>query len=168
LRHYKKNKYQGDAFSSILLLVSTHIPGDTILRYEGHGEPTDNRRVHLGRRRNKRGWGANIGTEAENLESVMKRFAFISRHVPTAEQVKLAKQAGVELEHVGDTDAFSVSCGFVDDAGDFEGVVVVHPAAALRLAPHFVVGVFENGSRPGEDQKPQFYARSFHLYDLRD
>ena len=63
----------------------------------------------------------------------MKKFAFISRHEPTAEQIKLAQLNGIELTHIGDADAFTVSACFVDNAGSFDGVVVVHPAAALRL-----------------------------------
>lgn len=99
---------------------------------------------------------------------MVKKFAFISRHQPTDEQLQLAIADGIELVHIGDTDAFSVSVGFVDAAGAFDGVVVVHPAAALRLCSQFEVGVFENGSRPGENDKPQFFAKSFHLYDLKD
>lgn len=98
----------------------------------------------------------------------MKKFAFISRHEPTDEQHKLAAKDGIELTHIGDTDAFSVGVEFVDEAGSFDGVVVVHPAAALRLCSQFEVGIFENGSRPGENDKPQFFAKSLHLFDLRD
>jgi len=98
----------------------------------------------------------------------MKKFAFISRHKPTEEQKTLAGEEGIELVHIGNADAFTISAGFVDNSGSFEGVVVVHPAAALRLCSQFDVGIFENGSRPGEDDKPQFFAKSFHLFDLRD
>ena len=38
----------------------------------------------------------------------MKKFAFISRHMPTDEQINLAAKKDVELIHVGDRDAFSV------------------------------------------------------------
>lgn len=99
---------------------------------------------------------------------MMMKFAFISRHEPTAEQHALAAEQGVELTHIGDADAFTIGQGFVYDAGPFEGVVVVHPAAAMRLAAIFLVGVFENGSRPGPDEKPQFYAKAFHVFDMRD
>ena len=98
----------------------------------------------------------------------MKKFAFISRHVPTESQHALAAQEGIELTHIGDADAFSVTSSFVYNAGAFEGVVVVHPAAALRLAPEFVVGVFENANRAPVGEKPQFEAVSFHLFDLAD
>lgn len=95
-------------------------------------------------------------------------FAFISRHEPTEAQHALAALQGVSLQHVGDADAFSVSTDFVDGHGEFEGVVVVHPAAALRLAPSFLVGVFENANRAPVGEKPQFEAVSFQVYDLRD
>lgn len=36
----------------------------------------------------------------------MKRYAFVSRHVPTYSQIEVAKKKGVELVHVGDRDAW--------------------------------------------------------------
>jgi hypothetical protein len=98
----------------------------------------------------------------------MKKFAFISRHQPTPEQHELAAAQGITLVHIGDADAFTVSASFVDEAGAFDGVVVVHAAAALRLCGSFLVGVFKNGSRPGPDDKPQFFATELHVFDLRD
>lgn len=100
-------------------------------------------------------------------------FAFISRHEPTAEQLALAADQGIALVHVGDADAFTLSPSFVYEMGNrhdhtFEGVVVVHPAAALRLCSAFLVGIFKNGSRPGTDDKPQFFAEELHVFDLRD
>jgi hypothetical protein len=98
----------------------------------------------------------------------MDRFALISRHEPTPEQVALAADCGVELVSVGDTDAFGVSPSWVDSHGAFDGVVVVHPAAALRLAGSFLVGVFENANRAPAGAPPQFCPRALHIYDLRD
>lgn len=98
----------------------------------------------------------------------MTPFAFISRHAPTQGQIDMAAGQGIELTHVGDHDAFSVDAGFVHHHGPFEGVVVVHPAAALRLAPQFLVGVFENANRAPVGEPPKFEAVSFHVYDLRD
>lgn len=98
----------------------------------------------------------------------MTPFAFISRHSPTAGQIKMAAAQGIELVHVGDHDAFTLNAGFVHDKGAFEGVVVVHPAAALRLAPQFLVGVFENANRAPVGAPPQFEAINFHIFDLRD
>jgi hypothetical protein len=98
----------------------------------------------------------------------MVQFAFVSRHTPTFSQHYLAAQQGVTLYHVGDADAFTVDAGFVHGHGPFEGVVVVHPAAALRLAPQFLVGVFENANRAPVGEKPRFEAVSFHIFDQRD
>ena len=95
-------------------------------------------------------------------------FAFISRHQPTEGQHALAADQGHTLTHIGDVDAFTVGAGFVHEHGPFEGVVVVHPAAAMRLASQFVVGVFENANRAPVGERPQFEAISFHVYDLRD
>lgn len=103
----------------------------------------------------------------------MTALAFISRHAPTAEQVALAEEQGFTLRYVGDADAFTVGNGFVHQkAADmdvvFEGVVVVHPAAALRLCSEFLVGVFENANRAPEGAPPQFSAKALHIFDLRD
>lgn len=103
----------------------------------------------------------------------MTPLAFISRHAPTPEQVALAAEQGFALHHVGDADAFAVGNGFVHEAAarldiTFEGVVVVHPAAALRLCSEFFVGVFENANRASEGAPPQFSAKALHIYDLRD
>jgi len=103
----------------------------------------------------------------------MKNFAFISRHVPTAEQLALAADQGIALVRVGDADAFAVCNSFVHQKeGDmdviFEGVVVVHPAAAMRLCKDFAVGVFENANRAPAGEKPQFVAKALHVYDVRE
>jgi hypothetical protein len=95
-------------------------------------------------------------------------FAFITRHAPTNDQVRLAAEQGITLTPIGDADAFTVSASFVRDAGDFEGVIVVHPAAALRLCGEFLVGVFENANRAAEGEKPQFAAMALHVYDMLD
>lgn len=96
------------------------------------------------------------------------KFAFISRHIPTTEQQALAAEQGIDLVSIGDADAFTVTPGFVYDAGAFEGVIVVHPAAAIRLCHEFAVGVFENANRAEPGQPPLFVAKAMHLYDLRD
>ena len=96
------------------------------------------------------------------------KFAFISRHLPTDGQIKLAADQGIDLIHVGDADAFTVSPSWVDGLGVFDGVAVVHPAAALLLCSSFLVGVFENSNRAPEGERPQFEASALHIYDLRD
>jgi hypothetical protein len=95
-------------------------------------------------------------------------FAFISRHEPTASQYDLADQQEITLVPIGDLDAFSVTVADVDEHGDFDGVVVVHPAAAMRLASQFLVGVFKNANRARPDEPPKFEAESLEIYDLRD
>lgn len=110
--------------------------------------------------------------DQQQLRDTMKNFAFISRHTPTQEQIDLCKAQEINLIHVGDFDAFTVTeddiervAWEIDEfAGELNGVIVVHPAAALRLHDHFIVGVFENGNRAAEGEKPQFYAKALHVY----
>ena len=106
------------------------------------------------------------GTKTKRIKRM--KFAFISRHAPTPEQHALAAEQGIELIGIGDADAFTVSPGFVHDAGPFEGVIVVHPAAALRLCHEFVIGVFENANRAPEGAPPQFSAKALHIWDMRE
>lgn len=112
----------------------------------------------------------------------MRNFAFISRHTPSAAQVALAAEQGIRLCHIGDMDGFTITPDEVayrltSLMGDFDhtpypewrrqqvkGVVVVHAAAALRLLPHFDVGVFENAARAAEGEKPTFEAVSLHVW----
>ena len=99
----------------------------------------------------------------------MKKFAFISRHVPTQEQHALAAEQDIEIIHVGDADAFTVDSGWVEDQsiGLFDGVVVVHPAASMRLCNNYIVGIFKNENRAPDGQPLQFLATELHLFDLR-
>jgi hypothetical protein len=101
----------------------------------------------------------------------MDNFAFISRHTPTEDQIRLAAEQDINLVHIGDFDAFNVYADEVisamRDAG-YEvthGVVVVHPAAAMRLAQYFDIAVFENGNRAAVGEKPEFFAKAFHVYE---
>lgn len=98
------------------------------------------------------------------------KFAFISRHTPTNGQLQLAADQGITLVQIGDRDAFTVNVtdltGHPD--GPFDGAVIVHPAAAMRLCGTFLIGVFENANRAPEGEKPSFEAVSFHIYDNRD
>ena len=100
---------------------------------------------------------------------IKRHFAFISRHAPTPEQYALAWEQNITLHVVGDLDAFTVTIGQVEalapeGVNHFDGVVVVHPAAALRLVQGYDVGVFENGQRAAEDGKPSFFAKSLTVY----
>lgn len=92
----------------------------------------------------------------------MKNFAFVSRHQPTVGQLLIAAMGDINLVPVGDRDAFSIDPA---EFAQYEGVVVVHPAAALRLmAAGKYVGVFENESRAAEGQKPTFEAARLHVF----
>ena len=92
----------------------------------------------------------------------MKRFAFIARHKMTDEQRELAAELHIELDPVGDRDAFSVDPA---EFRDYDGVVVVHPAAALRLGREMPVAVFQNGERASENGRPCFRACALHIFD---
>lgn len=99
----------------------------------------------------------------------MAIFAFISRHEPTKRQHELAEEQGITLEWAGDMDAFSVTpFEVLGHCGPVPGVVVVHPAAAMRLKDEFYVGVFENANRAEIGEKPQFEAVAFHVYGCSD
>lgn len=102
----------------------------------------------------------------------MQHFAVVSRHTPSTEQQLLAEEQGVTLTHIGDADAFTVTPDVVEAAGlarhiAFDGVVVVHPAAALRLNGDYAIGVFENADRAEVGEKPRFVACTFHVYPKR-
>lgn len=119
---------------------------------------------------------------------MLKKFAFISRHVPTPKQHELAKEKGIELVHVGDVDGFhgDLMKGFPKWEGPtvwkigsttevayrewwnekkFHGAIVVHAAAALRLVGEVsTVGVFENANRAKEGERPTFEPVALHLW----
>lgn len=96
----------------------------------------------------------------------MKKFAFISRHTPTREQIDLAAEKDIELVSIGDLDAFTAMAEEVSKHGVFDGVIVVHPAAALNLIGAYAVGVFENGNRAAEGDRPQFFAKALHIWEV--
>lgn len=95
------------------------------------------------------------------------KFAFITRHSITLEQYALAEDKGIELFSIGDIDAFTIKASEIYAKGEFEGVIIVHPAAAIRLSSDFIIGVFENGTRAKEGEKPTFEAIKLHLYNLK-
>ena len=102
----------------------------------------------------------------------MKRLAFISRHAPTQEQIDLAEKLGHKIVHVGDVDAFAP--GFMSEVrGKIEGfdaIAAVHPNILLTQAfgsyeeSGLPCWVFENGSRPVENGKPQFFCKGVIIW----
>lgn len=82
----------------------------------------------------------------------------------TDEQRALALAAGVNLTEVGDANAFD-ALQILGLVGGYSGAVVVHPAAAIILRDNFYsVGVFENGLRANDGDKPTFFASQFHIF----
>ena len=94
------------------------------------------------------------------------RFAFITHHKPTARQIELAAEKDIELVPVGVTNNFTLDAEMLDQLGGFDGVVVHHPAAALRLSLDFPIGVFEDVNKAGLDEQPRFESKALHIYDL--
>ena len=91
----------------------------------------------------------------------MRRFIFVSRHEATAEQISLAQKQDIELVQFGDLDAFQVKLADIErllTEGRYRGAIVVHPLLAMKFAMLTSVGIFENGSRPGIDGTPMFFA----------
>jgi hypothetical protein len=99
-----------------------------------------------------------------------RKFAFVSRHEATPEQIEIAAQHGITLEAVGDLDAFNF--GMSSGKGgkhlihDYSGVIVAHAWMALQFAARGqTVGVFENAMRPVEGGKPTFEAKSLRVME---
>jgi len=96
----------------------------------------------------------------------MFKYAFVSRHTPTPEQIELARKANIELVPIGDIDAFSIDAAQVwAKCPNVVGAVVVHPASAVRLLfSGLPVAVFENANRAPVGEAPRFEAKALHLF----
>lgn len=90
----------------------------------------------------------------------MTKFAFISRHEPTEAQRQMASERGIDLDYLGDMDAFSSAAGTrLNDLVDqgYQGVIVVHPILAARaINLGLQVGSYENANRAPVGEKPTF------------
>ena len=96
------------------------------------------------------------------------RFLFLSRHTPTKSQIEICEKIGITLDHVGDIDAFNVTPGeLLALHGSADGVVVVHPIAAMRLCTCYTIGVFNNINRAPIGSPPDFETTELHMYDVR-
>ena len=97
------------------------------------------------------------------MKRTMKKFAFISRHVPTQQQISIAAECGIVLDHVGDRDGFAVDP--MEFRSTHDGAVVVHAAAALRLlGTNWPIGVFDNVNRAAVGELPKFETTRLHVY----
>lgn len=106
---------------------------------------------------------------------------FVSRHSPTAEQIKLAQNRGFALTHVGDLDAFASEVELVewiesicqriesDNYSNAFTLCAVHPRiAAIAYRIGMDLAFFENGTRPADGDKPTFFASSLHVMEHHD
>lgn len=92
-----------------------------------------------------------------------QKYVFVSRHEPSESQMEMASDQGIDMEWVGDRDAFTWSPEKEFDNTDVVGVICVHPAiSAKALIGGYDVAVFENGSR-GEG----FKCKGLHFYYAR-
>lgn len=94
------------------------------------------------------------------------KFAFISRHQPTQEQIDLAKEKNIELVPIGDFDGFTVTYKDISNHGDFDGVICAHAAMALRLINYYFIGIYENGQRPDINGNMTFKAIDLIFYSI--
>jgi len=106
-------------------------------------------------------------THADEHLDYRGAFAFVASEPPTAAQTALAARHGIALVPIGDLDPSTITPGDIAARGTFEGVVVTHPVAAMRLAPALIVGAFGPGARPGP-AGAQDDAGSLHLFNLVD
>lgn len=93
----------------------------------------------------------------------MLKLAFISRHEPTQKQREFAEKAGIELDYVGDRDAYTFD---PEEFSHYNGCVVVNAIMALRLLNYTDVAVFENVNRAAEGEPPKFESGPLRLYTL--
>ena len=107
----------------------------------------------------------------------MTYYLFITRHQPSQDQIDLVEGQGDRLIWVGDCDVFdfnnikstllngySIAENKYPEINAWDiGIVGVHPMLAVYAAQQKMpFGVFENGNRSPEGEKPSFYAKAFH------
>lgn len=72
----------------------------------------------------------------------MKKFAMISSNPPTEEQRQLAKLIDIEITYLPDINPWTVRHTQIESFDLFSGIFVDHPKAAMELANHFEIGIF--------------------------
>ena len=106
----------------------------------------------------------------------MDKFLFISRHEPSADQIRLAAEQGIELVFAGDLDAFAPNLGHMIAELDAKlipgmefaaGVVAVHPLICIKAAQMSMkVGSFRNINRAPVGEKPMFETDLFVVVEV--
>lgn len=98
----------------------------------------------------------------------MLKFAIFSRYAPTPAQINLARAKDVELVSINsEYDGFSITPAQVAAHGTFDGVVVVHPAAAMQLCDQYLIGIFQNRNDAGPGERRALTATKFSYWDKR-
>jgi hypothetical protein len=98
----------------------------------------------------------------------MLKFAIFSKYAPTPEQINLAKAKGADLVSINrEFDGFKITPADVKPFGSFDGVVVVHPAAAMQLCEEYLIGIFQNRNDAGPGERRALTATSFRIWDQR-
>lgn len=98
----------------------------------------------------------------------MKNFAFISSDEPTAEQHAVAANKQIKLIYLFESDPFNIDHFWVQKKGNFDGVVVTHPAVALNLRQSFLIGIFNNINVSQEGETPNFQPLELGIFDNRE
>lgn len=105
----------------------------------------------------------------------MKRFAFIDYRKPSLAEKNAALRKGIELIHVGFLKASTVTPA--DIGPNFDGVVVDHASAAMRLCEVYDVGVFRyeykggvltnDAISPSQQEIPLLEVLALDVFDRR-
>ena len=86
----------------------------------------------------------------------MHKCAFVSRHQPNSDQIKLATKAGFILVPVGDVDAFDDLAIFAA-IQPYHAVCGVHPLVAIEACAHKKTWLqFNNVKRSAEGEPVEF------------
>ena len=92
-------------------------------------------------------------------------FAVMNNQGLTDAHMRVARQDGITLRTVKFYDPYNVSPSEITANGEFDGVVVEHPAQAMTLGGTYKIGVFEYGyDRAAE---AQWSPVKLHIYDNR-
>jgi hypothetical protein len=75
---------------------------------------------------------------------MMKKYAYLSPCPLRQEHRDIAKVSGIMLRHIHTGDPFTLTAKWVSERGNWDGVIVTCPEAALRLMNKYPTGVFES------------------------
>lgn len=101
----------------------------------------------------------------------MNKVWFITRHDPTADQLRLAPGL-IKVPDINGFDRSAVNALLREaNAADVDHIIVVNAAMALNIATLAIereqfmyIGIFENAARAAEGAKPTFEAKTLHWW----